>query len=109
VRELLSIREKTQPDGWSTFSARSALGECLVGQSRFAEAEAAVLGGYDGMKARADQIAPDAKPRLTDAAARIVQLYQAWDKPKEAAEWRTKLAREAGLLIDMPPDVFAPR
>jgi eukaryotic-like serine/threonine-protein kinase len=109
LRELLSIREKNQPDAWSTFSARSVLGECLIGQSRFAEAEAAVLIGYEGMKARANHIPPLAKSRLTDAAARIVQLYQAWGKPRQAAEWRTKLAREAGLPIDLPANVFAPR
>ena len=29
--------------------------------------------------------------RLTEALERLVQLYDAWEKPDQAAEWRAKL------------------
>ena len=31
------------------------------------------------------------KIRLTEALERLVQLYDAWDKPDDAAKWRKKL------------------
>ena len=39
LRECLAIREKNQPDEWSTFNTRSQLGGSLLGQGKHAEAE----------------------------------------------------------------------
>ena len=50
------------------------------------------------MKEREAKIPPKEKPRLTEALERLVQLYDAWVKPEQAAEWRAKL----------PPDTTAP-
>jgi hypothetical protein len=77
LRESLAIREKAQPDQWSTFSARSQLGGCLLGQKKLAEAEPLVVSGYEGMKAREAKIPAPSKYRLTEAAKRVVQLYEA--------------------------------
>ncbi len=38
-RVRLAIREKTQPEDWSTFNTRSTLGGSLLGQKRYAAAE----------------------------------------------------------------------
>jgi hypothetical protein len=43
------------------------------------------------MKEREAQIPPQGKPRLTEALERLVQLYDAWNKPDESAEWRMRL------------------
>ena len=43
------------------------------------------------MIAREAKIPPDAKPRLTEALERLVQLYDAWSKPDQAAAWRARL------------------
>jgi hypothetical protein len=51
-----------------------------------------VLSGYEGMKAREAKIPPPSKPRFTEAAERVVRLYEEWGKKDKAAEWRTKLA-----------------
>ena len=56
LRECLAIREKAQPDDWSTFNTRSLLGGSLIGQKKFAEAEPLILAGYEGMKAREAKI-----------------------------------------------------
>jgi hypothetical protein len=93
LRECLAIREKVQSDEWSTFNARSLLGGSLVGQKKYAEAEPLILSGYEGMKAREAKIPLPAKPRFTEAAERVVKLYEAWGKPEKAAEWRTRLAK----------------
>ena len=92
LRECMAIREKLQPDDWSTFNTRSLLGASLLGQKKFAEAEPLVLSGYEGLKAREARIPPQGKPRLKEAAERVVKLYEAWEKKDKAADWRAKLA-----------------
>jgi hypothetical protein len=47
-------------------------------------------------KAREARIPPPAKPRLTEAAERVVKLFEAWGKKDEAARWRAKLAKPSG-------------
>ena len=51
-RESLAIREKLQPDDWTTFNTKSMLGGALLGQKKYAEAEPRMVKGYEGMKAR---------------------------------------------------------
>jgi WD40 repeat protein/tetratricopeptide (TPR) repeat protein len=92
LRECMAIREKLQPDDWSTFNTRSLLGASLLGQKKFAEAEPLVLSGYEGLKAREARIPPQGKARLKEAADRVVKLYEAWEKKDKAADWRAKLA-----------------
>ncbi len=43
LRECLAIREKTQPDAWSTFNTKSALGGALLGQKKNTDAEPLLL------------------------------------------------------------------
>src|SRR5262245_15999228 len=50
LRECLAIREKAQPDAWTTCNARSMLGAALLGQGKLAEAEPLLLDGYRGVK-----------------------------------------------------------
>ena len=95
LRECLAIREKIQPDEWNTFNTRSVLGGSLLGQKKFAEAEPLIISGYAGMKAREAKIPPPGKPRLTDAAERVLKLYEAWGKKEKTAEWRDKMDRAA--------------
>src|SRR5262249_1016206 len=52
LRECLAIRERSQPDEWTTFNTRSQLGGSLLGQKKYAEAEPLIVSGYEGMKAR---------------------------------------------------------
>jgi hypothetical protein len=61
--------------------------------SKPAEAEPLIVSGYEGMKASEARIPPPGKPRLTEAAERVIKLYEAWGKKDEAARWRAKLAR----------------
>ena len=93
LRECLAIREKVQPDEWTTFNTRSLLGGSLLGQKKYAEAEPLIVSGYEGMKAREAKIPPPGKPRLAEAAERVVKLYEAWGKKDKAAEWRARLAK----------------
>ena len=91
LRECLAIREKTQPDLWNTFNSKALLGGALLGRKKYSEAEPLLLAGYDEMKRREATIPPQGKPRLTEALERIVQLYDATNKPDESSRWRKEL------------------
>ena len=55
LRECLTIREKTEPDAWRTFNTQSLLGEAILGQKKYDEAESLLVKGYEGLKARFSQ------------------------------------------------------
>jgi serine/threonine protein kinase/tetratricopeptide (TPR) repeat protein len=95
ARQCLAIREKVQPENWITFSTRSQLGDTLLAQKRYAEAEPLILQGYEGMKSREAKIPVPQRKRLVEAAERVVKLYEAWGKPEKAADWRKKLGLDA--------------
>ncbi len=91
LRECLAIREKKQPDVWTTFNARSMLGGSLLGQGKHAEAEPLILSGYEGLKARVGKDPAGSEQRLAAASERVVELYESWGKKDKAAEWRARL------------------
>jgi tetratricopeptide (TPR) repeat protein len=92
ARECLAIRELQIPGDWRTFNTRSMLGGALLGQKNYAAAEPLLLSGYEGMKQRESRIPPAGKPRLKESLQRLVQLYEATNRPDKAAEWKQKLA-----------------
>jgi 2-keto-3-deoxy-galactonokinase len=92
ARECLEIREKKLLGDWRTFNARSMLGGSLLGQKKYAAAEPLLVSGWEGMQQRADAIPAAGKGRLQEAIQRLVQLYEATDRPDEVARWKAKLA-----------------
>jgi hypothetical protein len=112
LRECRSIREKTQPDEWTTFTTKSMLGGALLGQKKYAEAEPLLLAGYEGMKWREAKIPLPGEVRLTEALERLVQLDEALEKKDEAAKWRKELkARKEAqerLKLDKPHPQTSP-
>jgi serine/threonine protein kinase/tetratricopeptide (TPR) repeat protein len=105
LRDCLAIREKAQPDLWNTFNARSLLGEALLGQKKYAEAQPLLLSGYQGMKEREATIPPNSKVYLREALERVVRLYEATGDKDQAAKWRKKLEEmeKAGKEAAKPP------
>jgi WD40 repeat protein/serine/threonine protein kinase len=90
--ECLAIREKIQPDAWATFNTQSSLGESLLGQKKYAEAEALLLKGYEGMKAREATIPPLAIFRLPETCERLIDLYTATNRPDDVKKWQAERA-----------------
>ena len=93
LRECLAIREKRQPDAWSTFSTQSMLGGALLGQKKYADAEPLLLRGYEGMKAREKSIPQNGRSRIPEALDRLIELFTATNNPDEVKrfkELRTK-------------------
>jgi tetratricopeptide (TPR) repeat protein len=87
LRECLAIREKTQPDVWSTFNMQSLLGGALLGQKKYAEAEPLLRKGYEGMKQRETMIPAQSATRIPEALDRLIELYTVTNRPEEAKKW----------------------
>ncbi len=100
ARECLAIRERVQPDFWTTPNARSLLGASLLGQGRVAEARPLIVAGYEGLKAREEAIPRNVRRRVPQAGERLAALYEAQGEPAKAAEWRTRLALDAAFPAD---------
>jgi serine/threonine protein kinase/Tfp pilus assembly protein PilF len=94
LRAALSAQEKNSPDAWQRYNIQSLLGACLAAQARFEEAEPLTVSAYQGLSQRHIAIPRDSWWALDQAAGRIVQLYRAWGRPQQAAEWRRKLEPE---------------
>jgi serine/threonine protein kinase/tetratricopeptide (TPR) repeat protein len=99
LRESLTIREATKPEAWSTFNNKSILGEAMLEQGKFAEAEPLLLNGYAGLKDNPSiPKGLEGHDRRREALERIVRLYDAWDKAEpgqgydaKAADWKANL------------------
>jgi serine/threonine protein kinase/DNA-binding SARP family transcriptional activator len=90
LRECLAIRQKKQPEAWTTFNTQSMLGDSLLGQKKYAAAEPLLLAGYEGMHERQAKLPPQGRVHVIEALERLVQLYDAWGKQDKADEWRKK-------------------
>ena len=102
LRECLDIREKAEPDAWTTANTRSLLGGALLGQSRHAEAEPLLRSGYEGLKQRADAIPPGGRHRPGQALDRLIALAEATGKPEEAKAWREERAKLPAAPAPVP-------
>jgi tetratricopeptide (TPR) repeat protein len=98
LRECLEIRQKQEPDAWTTFNTMSMLGEALGGLKKFGEAEPLLVTGYEGMKQRAAALPRQGPNRLHEAGTRLVQFYEAWSKKDQAEAWRKKLAERTAVV-----------
>ncbi len=103
LREFLAIREKTQPDVWSTFNTMSQLGRALLGQKKYADAERLLLAGYEGMKRREKTIPPLAKMRIPEAIDRLIKLYSATNKQDEVKKWQAERAKYPPAPLPVAP------
>jgi tRNA A-37 threonylcarbamoyl transferase component Bud32 len=94
LRECLTIRARKMPDEWVTCDTRSLLGEALLEQKKYTDAEPLLVKGYEGMKERQDKIPPPWKVRLAEARERLVRLYDATGKKDKADDYRKNLEAE---------------
>jgi non-specific serine/threonine protein kinase/serine/threonine-protein kinase len=99
LRECVAIGEKKGPGAWTTFHARSLLGDCLLGQEKYALAEPLLLQAYEGLKARKEQIPRlYSRQRIAEAGQRIIRLYETWGRPEKATEWRSNLTEASAAM-----------
>jgi tetratricopeptide (TPR) repeat protein len=89
-REALNIGLKAYPadDHPEIARGRRQLGNLLVADKRFAEAEPLLLAAGAAREKRLGRDHATTKAVTAD----IVRLYDAWNKPDKAAEWRQRTA-----------------
>jgi tetratricopeptide (TPR) repeat protein/tRNA A-37 threonylcarbamoyl transferase component Bud32 len=92
LRESLAISRKKQPLSILRYDTETLLGAALVGQRRYGSAEPLLLSGARFFKARVASLAPAQRRFLFDAVNRLIELYDAWGRPEDAARWRQELA-----------------
>lgn len=94
LREALAGYEKQAPKSWSRYRSECLLGTSLVAQGRFAEAENLLLSGYGGITEQPDTVPFEFRGEVDETPQQIVELYERWEKPDKAAEWRDKQVRK---------------
>ena len=73
LREALELREKSLPkEHYLIPFTESALGECLMVQKRYGEAEPLLVSGYNGLKAKFGE----QDSRVIEARQRLDKLHQ---------------------------------
>jgi serine/threonine protein kinase/Tfp pilus assembly protein PilF len=88
ARESLEIRERTLDERhWHRAASSSLLGELLAMQRKFDQAEPLLLAGAHRMPD--DPGVPRSLRR--ESIQRMVRLYESWNKPDSASQWRAKL------------------
>src|SRR5262249_8221739 len=100
-RACLLIREKNQPDDWSTFYTKSLLGAALLAQKNYADAEPLLLAGFEGLKKRHAKIPLTHKARLSDAVSRLGQHYKSWGKKDKVEQWQKEADAMKSLVQSM--------
>jgi eukaryotic-like serine/threonine-protein kinase len=102
LRECLTLRQKSQPEDWTTFYTQSMLGGALSAQKKFAEAEPLLVKGYEGLKAREASLPKTASTRIPEALDRLVAFYAATNKPDETKMWRAERAKYPQAEVKTP-------
>ena len=99
LREALRNYEKTASDSWEQWHSQSLLGASLAGQSKFAESEALLVSGLQGMVDHQATIPFEDRPALTQTGVWIAQRYERWGKPEKAVEWWNQLCQGGGSAL----------
>ena len=69
------------------------VGDALLGQKKYLDAERPLLDGYNGLlKHFKKGLAAKYKVSLGESTQRLVQLYDDWGKPEQARKARQALA-----------------
>jgi tRNA A-37 threonylcarbamoyl transferase component Bud32 len=95
LRSCLTQRQQATPETWQASNTQSLLGGALLGQKKYAEAEALLVEGYEGLKTREETIPKQrgGELRIPEAIDRLIELYNVLDKPDEAHKWQTERAK----------------
>jgi hypothetical protein len=91
LRESLSIYQKRQPQAVLRYDTESLLGAALAGQKKYAEAEPLLVNSAKVLAANAAKLSPPDRQLMLAAVQRVIDLYDAWERPEDAARWRKEL------------------
>lgn len=106
LREAVRIRTGNVPEThFLRATANGALGEFLTAQKRFPEAEQFLLASHASLtKSQAAN-----SPRTRLARQRLTNLYEAWNKPEQAAPYRALLESNPKSAVGRPSQRGEPK
>jgi non-specific serine/threonine protein kinase/serine/threonine-protein kinase len=79
------------PEHWRTAAVNRTLGATLTGERRYAEAEPILIESYELLRKKRG----DSNPTTRSSLERLIELYDAWQKPEQAAAYRSKLSADS--------------
>ena len=83
---------------WNIFITRGLLGDSLLGQEKYRDAEPLILESYEAMFIRrAGSADKGERAAIYNAADRAMRLYGKWGQPAKANEWRKKMVAVAEI------------
>jgi tetratricopeptide (TPR) repeat protein/predicted Ser/Thr protein kinase len=90
ARRALEASEASLPGGHLKIARyRDHVGACLTALGRFPEAELELLNAHGSL----DGQLGNGHPYTQDVVIDLIELYEAWDEPTQAGEWRERLSR----------------
>jgi hypothetical protein len=81
------------PDHWRLAMMLSSYGDCLLQLERHGDAEAVWIESHRKLEETFGQ--DDA--RTSKVTGQLVMLYEAWERPDDAARWRAKLPADQAV------------
>lgn len=85
--EARQIYDRRAGDALKDAYLKGVLGECLIAQGRYNEAEPLLTESYTALNSSLGQ----SNSGTLEAKRRLVSLYEAWNKPEQAAQYRALL------------------
>jgi non-specific serine/threonine protein kinase/serine/threonine-protein kinase len=92
LRETLRVYGSKMRDSWERPRCQALLGAVLAAEHKGGEAELLLADGVRGLLERESDIAWYGAGDADRALLQLIRLYRQEGKPREAAEWETKLA-----------------
>ena len=91
AQQAVAIFEKKTLNDGRPFTARVTLGEILLAQKRYPDAESWLHSGWQGLESRKSVLKVSEKERLKDALQGLEQICAETNRPNDAENWRRKL------------------
>jgi eukaryotic-like serine/threonine-protein kinase len=91
LRESLAVYLKSKPQDFFRYDNESLLGAALTGQKKYAEAEPLLINSAKVLVPNAAKLSPSHRQLILPTVQRVIDLYDAWDRPEDAARWRKVL------------------
>ena len=99
LQESMTIRKELEPDKWSSYNGISLLGESLLGQGKWEEAQPLIWAGYEGMKLGIANEPNASKERLREHVNRVIEHYSKLQVLSELSKWEN-IRDQLDLSID---------
>jgi non-specific serine/threonine protein kinase/serine/threonine-protein kinase len=91
LRQAMEYFSKQADPPSEKFRAISLIGWLNVQKKEWDKAEPQLIEAYNRLKSNLSELTVAQRWYATRACERIVEMYESWDKPDEAARWRQEL------------------